>query len=335
MNMTSIGDLAQNMMLRHRSVQIKQTIGTLTDELSSGRVSDLSARLKDDFSYLTDIDRNLARLEAFSVASKEAAFFADASQVSIGQLHELSTALSGSLISFNAPTHAPLGSHIALQARGNLDTAISLLNSSTGGRSLFAGTATDRAPLASADVMLGELETIVSGLGSSAAIETAVADWFADPSGFRAVMYSGSDDTLAPIRIGQGQEVALTLKADDQAFQDLLQNLALVAMAGDESLGFGQGVQDDLFETATEGLLNTQDKLAAVRSDLGFAQFRIEETTIRNASARTGLEYSKGSLLEADPFETAIRLEEAQFQLESLYAVTVRSSQLSLLNFMR
>lgn len=335
MNITSIGDLAQTLMLRHRSVELKQTISTLTDELNSGHVSDVSKRLGNDFSYLSDIERNLTRLGGFTVATNEAKLFADAAQTRLERLHDMSSELSSSLVSAS-PAELPIViENLGNQAKGNLELVISALNGSVAGRSLFAGTATDRTPLATADVMLAELVPLVTGLTSAADVETAVRDWFSDPGGFEAVMYQGSDDTLSPIQIGPGQQVNMSLKADDPAFRDTLGNFALVALAGDTALGFDKGVQNDLFRGAGAALVGSQNKLTQVQADLGFAEARIEESATRNASARTGLEYAKNSLLEADPFEAAIRLKEAQFQLESLYTVTVRSSKLSLLNFMR
>ncbi len=335
MNMTSIGDLAQSLMLRQRSHEIKQTISTLTDELSSGQVSDVSSRLGGDYSYLTDIDRNMARLEGFSIAASETAFFAEASQNSLGQLHELASSLSGSLISLDSLAQQPERNNISQRAAGSIETAISALNTSIGGRSLFAGTATDRAPMASADVMMAALQPLVSGLTSATDVETAVQNWFDDPAGFKATMYAGADQALAPSRIGPGQDVALTLKADDAVFRDTLKNMALAALATEPALGFDPALQNGLFIASSDGLQSVQDHLTGLRADIGFVQERIEEAEVRNASARAGLEIARGALLKADPFETATRLEEAQFQLESLYTVTVRSSQLSLLNFMR
>ncbi|MDK3071545.1 flagellin [Sedimentitalea sp. JM2-8] len=335
MNMTSIGDLAQSLMLRHRSVELKQTISNLSQELGTGQVGDVSSRLGGDFSYLSDIERNLARLDGYSVAASEAAFFTNASQLGLERLQDLSASLSNALLANTPSGLHPVSRNIGTQAMSDLESAISALNGSAGGRSLFAGTATDRQPLASADVMMSELKTLVAGLGSAAAVEAAVKDWFADPAGFKAVMYAGSDDTLAPIQIGSGQEVALSLKADDPAFRAMMSNMAIAALAGDPAVGLDKATQTELFRSAGAGLLGSQDQLTGIRADLGFAEARIEEAGIRNATARTGLEYARNTLLQADPFETATKLEEAQFQLETLYTVTVRSSQLSLLNFMR
>ena len=61
---------------------------------------------------------------------------------------------------------------------------------------------------------------------------------------------------------------------------------------------------------------------------------RLDRIATRNAAEVTSLTMAKNTLLEADPFEAATKLEEAQFQLQSLYTVTVRSSELSLVNFL-
>ena len=81
--------------------------------------------------------------------------------------------------------------------------------------------------------------------------------------------------------------------------------------------------------------LGAQDQLTKLRADIGFSQSRIQNVSTRNAAQTTSLEYARTALLEADPYETATKLEDVQFQLQSLYSVTVRLSELSLLNFMR
>ena len=334
MTVTSIGDLAQSLVLRTRSSQLKQTIATLTEELSSGRTADVTTRLGGDISYLADIDRNLTRLSGFAVAASEATLFARASQTGMERLHDLASDLSGSLISLSPSNIGSLRNHTAQQARAGVATAIAALNASAGGRSLFAGTATDRAPLGSADTLLDALRTELAGLTSQADLELAATGWFDDPAGFRATMYAGSDQSLAAIEVGSGQEVALTLRADDPAFRDMLRNMAMAALATDPTLGLDADTQNAVMRAAGEGLLADQDVLAGLRADLGFAEARIEEAGIRNASARTGLEYARGALLEADPYDTATRLEEVQFQLEALYSVTVRTSRLTVLSFL-
>jgi len=334
MNTTSIGDLANSLLLRTRSTEIKQSISTLTQELSTGKVSDISGRLDGDFAYLADIERNMARLEAYSVAASEARMFSDAAQTSLGRVQDLSTALGNDLL---ASTPSRLGtaiSHISERSRQDLGVAITALNTDVAGRSLFGGTESSRAPLAPATDLLTELEAVVSGLTTAADIYSAAETWFDDPAGFRAAIYAGSDTSFAPVRIGPGEEASMPLRADDPAVVGVLRDMALSALAANPSLGLDLDTQNELLRQAGEGLLTSQQSLAGIRADLGFTQARIEEATARNSAAANSLEIARNTLLEADPYETAIRLEDAQFQLESLYSATVRTSRLSLVNFL-
>lgn len=334
MQLTSIGDLATSLMTRTRSTALKEAIATLTDELASGQVADITARLGGDFAYLADIDRNLARLEGYSVATTEATLFTEAAQVNLDRFQDLSTRLSADLLS-STPTHiASSLEHNATRARSDLAAAMGALNATVGGRSIFGGINTDRAPLGTADALLTGLSGVIAGLANASDIIAAAEAWFDDPAGFEATMYAGSDTPLAPIQIGAGQQVTMPLRANDDAFRDVLRNFALVALSTDPGLGLDLDTQNALMRTAGDGLLSVQDTVTGHRADLGFAQARIEEASARNEAARTSLDFARARLMSADPFETAIRLEETQFQLESLYAATARTARLSLLNFL-
>ena len=83
MTMTSIGDLAQSLMLRARGAELKTALADLGAELSSGRTSDIVGRLGGDLSHLADIDRTLRQLDGFGAATRETALMADAAQETI------------------------------------------------------------------------------------------------------------------------------------------------------------------------------------------------------------------------------------------------------------
>ena len=328
MNLTSIGDLASSLMMRTRSTALKEVIATLTDELASGQVADITTRLGGDFAYLADIDRNLARLDGYAVATTEAA------QVNLDRVQSLTVKLSEDLLA-TTPTH--IGStrvHNADRARTDLDSILGALNGTVAGRTIFGGIQTDRAPLGTTDDLLAGLSAAVAGLTDPGDIRTAAQAWFDDPAGFKAAMYAGSDTPLAPIRIASGQQVEMTLRADDAAFRDVLMNVALVAVSTDAGLALDGDTQNALMVGSGQALLGLQEDVTAHRADLGFAQARIEENAARNEAARSSLDLARRQMLNADPFDTAIRLEETQFQLESLYAATARTARLSLMNYL-
>jgi flagellar hook-associated protein 3 FlgL len=335
MSVTSIGDMAQSLILRTRGAALKSSMITLSNELSTGQTSDVAARLGGDYAYLTDIDRNLSRLGGYAVVANEASVFAGAAQLGLERMQEVAARLGTDFLTINPAYLEVVRLNIGQQARNGLDSIIGALNGSAGGRSLFAGTATDTSPLASSGTLVAALKGEVAGMTLTSQILQAVDDWFADPGGFKATMYAGSDQPLAPIQVGANEQVTMSLRADDPGFRSVLRNAAVAVLATDPDLGLDVDVQNALLKVAGEGLLNDDLGLTGLRADLGFAQSRIEVASSRTAAARTSLEFARNELLGADPYETASRLEEVQFQLESLYAVTVRTSRLTLLSFLK
>lgn len=335
MAMNSLGDLAQNLMLRSYGARIRTEINTLTRELSTGKVADVTKRLRGDFSHLADMDRSLRRLSAFATANAETRLLASASQTSLGIVEQTVTDLSDSLLSVSLSNQAVSHAQAGVKAQGALETMISALNTSVGGRSLFAGVATDQTALASADTLMAGLRSALTGLSTPADIMQAAQDWFDDPAGFAATVYTGSDQSLGSTQVSEDTKVSLNRRADDPAFRDAMRLASVAALAEDSALGLSSTTKTALFEQIGVGLLGARDGVVTLQAEIGDVEGRIEKAATRNGAAKSGLELARGELLSADPYETAIRLEAVQFQLESLYTTTVRNSRLSLVNFLR
>ncbi|GGH39376.1 flagellar hook-associated protein 3 FlgL [Cribrihabitans marinus] len=335
MTVTSIGDLARGLTLRARSVQIKSQIDTLTKELSTGRTSDVTGRLKGDYSHLAELDRGLRRLDAFKVATSEAALLTTAMQQGAETVQDRAERLSNDVITLHPFGQAGKRAQVASNAAQDLQTMVAALNVSAGGRAVFSGVETDTSPLADHDTLLTGLRSAISGQPSVADMMTAARDWFSDPSGFEAQIYRGADRNLAPTRLSETDTVSPGIRADAAAFRDVLRSTALLALSTDPGLGLTSGEQAELIDTAGGDLLAGRDGLTALRAEIGFDEARIADAQAQNSAARTSLDYARNELVAADPFDVVTRLEAAQFQLESLYSATVRTANLSLVNFLR
>lgn len=331
----TLGDRAYSMTFQSRSAELKTTIARLTDELSSGQTSDVSRRLGGDLSYLSDLEQGRAKLESYSISAREAAVQAEAAQTAVSRVVDISQGLGADLIALGSSALQPITGQAAREASDALQDMIGALNGSAAGRQLFSGTVTDQPPLNSAEALLQGLKTAVTGLSDPADIEAAAAAWFSDPGGFRAEMYQGGDQSMAPIQLSETETVTLDIRADAPEFGAVLQAAALAVLATDEDLALAPETRAELQRNAGEALLSAQDDLTDLGAHIGTAEARIEEVQTRQASARTAMDYAKGSLLEADPYQVATELEAVQFRLESLYTVTARSAQLSLVNFLR
>ena len=84
-----------------------------------------------------------------------------------------------------------------------------------------------------------------------------------------------------------------------------------------------------------EGLFSAGDELVKLQADVGAAQEHIEDVTARNSARKASLSIARNELLAADPYETSIRLQSAQSQLESLFSVIARNARLSLVNYLQ
>jgi len=335
MNMTAIGDLARGMTLRTRATEIKTQIETLSYEMSTGKVQDLSGHLGGDYSQLLDLDRSLARLDAYKIATAEAGLFTDVMQQSLTTFSDSVSEITGSLLAFGTAHSTVTHEQASVQARNELDTMMAALNTRVGGRSLYSGMATDVSPLPSSETLLTALEAELTGLTTIADIRNAAEDWFNDPTGFDAVIYQGSDTALASMQISENERIDIPITATDPAFKAALRDTAVAALASDDALNLSPDQRTVLFTQLGVDLANAQDQTVLLRAEVGAAEARVEEAATRNAAARASLEFSRNELISADPYETATRLQTVQFQLESLYSVTVRNANLSLVNFLR
>jgi len=335
-SLVSLGDLAQSFMLRQHNFQVRQEVSRLTEEMTTGQAADLSRHLSGDFSYLADIERSLGLLKGYRTSVSEAAVFTSAMQTALETIQTSSATLSQTILetsSGGSRGNETLGAQVATQTFSQI---ISALNTQIVGRSLFSGSATDQPALAPAELILSQLHSAVAGQVSAAAIRATVETWFDDPlGGFETQAYSGSPIGLSPYRLDRLGSIELDLRANSPALKEVLKYSALTALASDTSLALNDSERADLLRHAGAQLQGAQGNLITLRADLGFTEARIEAGRARLSSEKTSLELARNALLAVDPFETATQLQSAQSQLESLYAVTVRISRLSLAEFMR
>lgn len=334
MSLTSIGDLATSMSLRRHSGTLRREIDRLSQQLASGQLDAPQLRTKRQSGYLADLETGLTRVGQYVGSTAEAALSADAMQASLEHLGSRTSELSGLLLGTSLGTGTSTGSQGSDQATEALPGMIDALNVSVAGRSLFAGTAWDVAPLASADDLLDGVRTAIGGLTTVADIRTAAIAWFDSPTGFDAAIYAGGTSGTGSLRISNTRTIDLDVQANDASIKALLRETVLAALAEDSVLALPPDVAVDLRASAGAELAAAQSDLVDLRSKLGRAQSSIEDARAENAATRTGLLSARTSLLAADPFEAATSLELAQTRLEALYSVTARTANLKLVNYL-
>lgn len=335
MNLHSIGDMAQAFALRRQTVDLKQQMDRLTQELSSGQAADLTRHLSGNLLHLADVEHELVVQDSHRTAAREATIDASTMQTSLGFIQTLSTDLATSAIAVGFAGGGAQLSTLSAEAKGTLGSIIGALNTDVAGRALFSGSTIDRTSLAPADQVLNEVRAAIGSATSAAAVLSALDSFFDTPGGaFETSIYQGGSSDLSAYQLGAGESVALDIRADDPVLRNLIKQTVLAALVDDPGLALGTSDRQTLARSASEALLTQQDGLTTLRADLGVAEARIDQSSTRIGAEITSLQIARNDLVSIDVFETAGELEQVQFQLEMLYTLTARASRLSLVNFL-
>jgi flagellar hook-associated protein 3 FlgL len=280
-------------------VQARQAEMTL--QQASGQVSDDYGGLGATSGKVLSLETALTRSQAYASAATTASGRVEAMYDAIGSITDLVTTLKANLISFAATTDT--ASTLAASAEETLEAVASLLNTQSGGRYLFAGSAVDTAP-----VDLDALET------------TATTPSSADTS------YYQGDDAVAAVKVSSDRTVSYGVTADDDAFETVIRALRLVAGGADDADTRAEA--EDLLDTALDGLTALQSGLSLDADTL--------ETVVSDAEAFQ--DYASGletDLSGVDIASVAAQLSTYDSQLEAAYAAIGTIQGLSLVDYLR
>lgn len=334
MQITSLGDMARSYTMRSHNTALKQEMQRLSVEIATGQIADVRKIANGSTAYLNDLERSLTKLDGYDLATLEAGQLAGGMQTALTRIGDLNSSFQATLLTANNAAFGDTSSSILSEAKAAFGQAISAMNTSVGGRTIFAGMATNTQPIAPSADILTALGTALAGAGSVDDILAAAQAWFDDPSGFGAVGYLGSETSLAPVALSDEDTALFELRGDDPALRETLRNFAVIALADDPALGLTKAQQSELFQKSSASVLSAGDEVIKLQAKVGVSESQIEVLTVRQSSERASLEMARSDLLSIDPYQAATELEQVQFQLQSLYAITSRMSQLSLVNYL-
>ena len=83
-----------------------------------------------------------------------------------------------------------------------------------------------------------------------------------------------------------------------------------------------------------QALVSGDAQMIDLKASVGIAEAQIDRAEMEVRFERQALELARTELVSVDPFETAVKLEAAETQLQTLYSITARLSGLSLANYL-
>lgn len=335
MSGVTVGDLSQVFAMRRQTYDIKTALERASYEVTTGQTQDLASAVGGDFAPIAAIDHARKALASYAQSNAEATNFVSGVQNALVGLENLSSDMGSSFLLVAQAQDDDRIEVLASDARGRFGSAVAILNTRFAGQSLFSGAATDQAALNAPDVILEALKTEVAGLTSGTEIAARVTAWFEADDGFSAVGYAGAQDGRAPLQVGPNDQVDFSLTAQNSALRAHLAGYAMAALMDEGILAGNPAARASLMASAGTAMLSADNKLAALRADVGGVEARLELAATRITAEDAGLQTARDAIAAVDPYAAAAALQSTQTQLESLFAITARLSRLNLTEFLR
>ena len=336
MDNLGIPDLLGSLRLQRNAGTISQELARAGEEVTTGLVADVAAAAGANPQRLYAIERDIALNEGRGTAITTAASRSELSQSALELVQTNIQEIGVSLLAAVDRNDAFSAEFEASQSRSALESAIAALNTRFGERSLFSGAAVDGPAVDSADAILSDIAALTSGLTDPVAAIAAIDTYFADPAGYDATRYLGSTTDAPSVELAEGDRLDYAVRADNQAIKDALKGLVLGVVGSDPSLFPGSDTARlvVLREAGTTSISAVEDVIR-VRGEIGFAEERIETASVRNAAEADFLAQARLAIIGRDQFEAAAEFTSLEVQLQSIFQITARLSQLNLNNFLR
>lgn len=334
--MMTIGDLAQSLVMRANQTRLKSDAQNLATQVTTGLTTDIPRHLSGNMTLLSSIERGVTKLETYAMANLEAQTMSRAMQTVLGSVQTQTQDLASDFLKADLSSPAASREILSFTAGQVFESIVAGLNSQHAGRALFGGDATDRAAFVDSRTMVDRVKEELAGATTYEAINERLEMWFESPDGpFSGLAYIGGTSDVEPIRLNDSETVQLNIRADQPVFRSLLKATLMGQMASDGDFNLSATEQAVMFREAGNALLSLQSDVTKVRADLGTREERIQNVIERNQSEKSALEIARSSLISSDQYQAATELSDIQHQLESLYALTARASQLSLVGYLR
>lgn len=328
----SLGDMAQQFMLRRQTAAANRDLAALTADLAKGTASDRHRHLGGDVAPLASVESGLSASSAFRAAADRGAFRAAAMQTALDRI-DRSAGDRVADLQMAAQAGQTIGlATVGSRTRAALEDVLSALNTRVEGASLFSGTATDTTPLPDADALLAVATSAIAPATAPADIDAALDAWLADPAGFASQAYRGNRDARQT-PIAPGQTVRLDVTAADPALRNTLKGLILGSLMETPPHNSNPTAQQTLSQLAANSLISARDERVALAARVGVAEERFSAAQTRLAAEASVLQQARSDLISIDGYAVATKLQETEARLEMIYTLTARLSRLSLAEY--
>ena len=294
-----VATFAHTSAMTAASLKVQAKLADQQDQTASGLKSQTYGGMAQSTASVLTLSNQSARLTADNTAATTAAGFVQAAYSAVGEISDLATTIKTQLASMMSSS--TLDADTAGQYAADWLTDLqALLNSKQGGTYLFAGQATDTAPV----------DFTAAGYDPTAGADTS---------------YYGGSTTGRTYSTSEGQTVSLSVSANSSAFEQLARAIATVAANPSDPDAIASAYA--LSGTALTGVGTLQETIAIQASSL-------QTITDRNTAKVDAIDDLVTNLKGADLTQAAVLTTQYQTQLEALYSMISKLSSMSLTKYL-
>lgn len=315
--MTPIGDFARHAVLQHQSKALRSIVHARSNELATGQVHDLRAKLKGETGEVHTINKTTKLLDAFQSNISETRTLFEMRQRGLDSIRGNLADVVATALSIQ--TSGGDYSNLQNSARRAFEDVTAHISAHLADRPVFTGLARTETPQS----LFEQVSAAIEANPASAVYDIALSE-ISNALGLEATLTNTANSDV-PVSTNRSVQIG-----DPDMLTSLVETLATVASialeAHDDSPYPGQEIASDV--------IHLSDRLVNAQTELGHREAFLDRTEARNAAEQTALNALKSELTGADPFEAATDLQSATLRLETLFAATARISKLSLANYL-
>ena len=305
--MTRVANLAQFQLSQANIQRTQSALAQNQIQLATGKVAQSYSEIPTLSNQLVSLERSLQRGDQFLDNINQAQTRLNSTESALSTLVDRAIDIKSIIsqgLNNNSIDDLPLQSF----ARSFAEEIAGLLNSQLGGRYIFGGSRSDRAPVDLTDPAY----TPQAGLPGA----------FTPDAGY----YQG-DDLEVSVRAGENFEISYGVNADDPAFEELLRAVSYLDFAGQNS-------DKSVLEQAMTLVSSAIEGLSDLRSEVGANSQILQKASDGHEDFKTFATNIVSSIEDVDIAQATTELAFNENQLRGSFLSLTRLNNLSLLQFL-
>lgn len=321
----------RNLLLNHKI--IKERMAELASDMATGQRTNLLRDAPEKLHTIDQARQKITHLSAYATAGVEVSLKLEQLNLALSHNQNALSNFGDRLDVLKNSARTGISEAISLESKAAAQTMISALQTKVGGAYIFGGVDGSRVPITDFENLYTDLHKTLSGSASISEFRHRVDQYF-DPetSPYKTQMLNLESKGQSETQVSKNSTLPDGLDLFQPEIIAGIKAVMSIAIASSEP-EFAE-YRDQEISRYSNTYRARSDDLISLQSKIGIRQNRLENIKAENQAEKHALELFLSNELSTDTAEAITQFQNAQTQLEALYNVTARLSQLSLVKFL-